>query len=180
MGVPDLATHYAIGLLLVSRIERSWVRVVLLALAALAPDVDALFGVHRWFTHSLVVAAPAFSLVALAAIYSRRSLLRYVAVVALLYTLHIALDLFTAPTPVLWPLVNQSLQIQLAVTGVISSNEVTVEHTVNVIGEPVNFNTREAVEGPILTVESIPIPAATIIVLLLENTGKHRGRQCGA
>ncbi|MGC8983278.1 MAG: hypothetical protein ACP5KA_05990, partial [Desulfurococcaceae archaeon] len=58
--MPDLATHYALSYLVASR-ALSRREALLVAFIGLLPDVDALLRIHRWVTHSLVLAVLLFS-----------------------------------------------------------------------------------------------------------------------
>jgi len=93
-------THYVASYLVARAVPRPRYA-ALLALVSLLPDLDALLGVHRWVTHSLPVAL-AVALPVLAATYVARGRYLGTATLALaLYSLHVALDTLTSPTPVL-------------------------------------------------------------------------------
>jgi membrane-bound metal-dependent hydrolase YbcI (DUF457 family) len=70
--MPDALTHYASSYL-VSRAALKPERAALAALAGLLPDLDALLRIHRWATHSLVLALAATALAVTAAERSAKS-----------------------------------------------------------------------------------------------------------
>ena len=53
--MPDLLAHYLVGYLTARAIVESRYALII-AFVGLLPDVDALLGVHRWVTHSVLVA----------------------------------------------------------------------------------------------------------------------------
>ena len=167
--MPDIATHYAFGLLAASRVERSWVKAALLALVALTPDIDVLLRIHRWFTHSFAIAFTIFGVVTLTLLYvGREGLLRYVAVAALLYVLHIALDTFTAPTPVLWPLTNQAYMLNAELNGVVAEDGVRIAPTISVSSKAADFTQQPLIEGPIISPQGIITAIGVATILLVE------------
>ena len=120
--MPDPLTHYLASYLISSRVAKPKYS-LLIALAGLLPDIDVVFRIHRWVTHSLIIVLATLT-PALLAIYAfRREYLRLATLTTALYTLHIALDTLTAPTPALWPL-TQSIQVRFEVTGTINNNEI--------------------------------------------------------
>jgi membrane-bound metal-dependent hydrolase YbcI (DUF457 family) len=113
--MPDPLTHYLVSYLISSRVAKLKYS-LLIALAGLLPDIDVVFRIHRWVTHSLIVVLATLT-PALLAIYAfRREYLRLATLTTALYTL-------TAPTPALWPL-TQSIQVRFEVTGTINNNEI--------------------------------------------------------
>jgi hypothetical protein len=85
-------------------------KAALASLVALAPDADALFHVHRSQSHSVVVLA--VILVPLLVVTRNRKGARTIILLCGLGVLsHLIMDLFQAPTPLLWPLLNESLMV---------------------------------------------------------------------
>jgi len=171
--MPDIATHYALSLLVASRAIR--LRYALpLALAGLLPDLDSLLRVHRSFTHSLLIAAPVVCIATALALAIDRGLIRYVATASALYVLHIVFDLFTAPTPILWPLADCSLMVSIAVDGAVTVSGVSVVPSISVVGSVADFTPRHAVEGPILTSVGVITAIAVAAVLAVEHIAASR------
>jgi hypothetical protein len=91
----------------------------------------------------------------------------------LLYTLHIALDIFTAPTPALWPLA-PSLWLRVEVNGAFSTSGVAVTPTITATIKPVDFTQREAVEGPIVSETGLALAITTAILTAAQNLANKR------
>jgi len=174
--LPDAAAHYVVSLLIASRVVRLRYA-LLLALAGLLPDIDALFRVHRWFTHSIFVAALASCTAAVLALAVDRRFLRYAVTASALYMLHIVFDVFTAPTPILWPLVNSNIMVSVFVDGVITAGGASIAPSIAVISEAVDFAPRQVVEGPILTPLGVIAVIATVAVLAMERAPSLRGEK---
>ncbi|RLG79467.1 MAG: hypothetical protein DRO13_06005 [Thermoprotei archaeon] len=123
--MPDALAHYAISYLVASRVTKPKYA-LFIALIGLLPDVDVLLRIHRWVTHSLVPVALAASATAVILLYTKRSYLKHLALATTLYTLHIALDIFVAPTPLLWPLTNQAYMLETGIYGAITTNGIYI------------------------------------------------------
>jgi len=123
--MPDLLTHYATSLLLTSRVSR--VRYAVLTALIGLPDVDSLLRIHRWFTHSLIITALVTAVAAVFITYVNSRLLKYVFLTSAIYTLHILLDIFTASTPIAWPLTNKAYMISTELNGVIIADHTVIK-----------------------------------------------------
>ena len=116
--MPDLLAHYLVSYLIVRTIVEPRYALII-AFVGLLPDVDALLGVHRWITHSVLVALLASTpLLALTYVLGERYV-KVVLLALLLYTLHLVLDLLIGPTPILYLLVG-SIRVKLEVNGLYS------------------------------------------------------------
>lgn len=83
----------------------------LLSLLALTPDLDALFHIHRSISHSAIILLAIMILIWLAA---RKPWIRTQIPFALFALIsHLTLDVFTGYTPILWPLSQSSIWIQM-------------------------------------------------------------------
>lgn len=111
--MPDLLTHYATSYLVASKLVGRR-KALLVAFFGLAPDIDVFFHAHRYISHSIFL-----PLTLLLAAFTRRSPCwrRLFLVLALLYTLHLALDAFTAPLPLFAPLSPKAYMVHLDVVG---------------------------------------------------------------
>ena len=152
--MPDALTHCASSYL----VPRAALKPKQAALAGLLPDLDALLRIHRWATHSLVLALTAAALVLLALRLAKSRHLRAAALVAALYALHIALDALTSPTPTLWSLA-PSLQVKIEVNGRMSTRGPALAVSAAVATSPTDFTRKPHVEGPL--VEAGLVLAAT-------------------
>jgi len=173
--MPDLLAHYAISYLLASRVARPSAA-LLLALAGLLPDIDALFRIHRWATHSPVLSSLSALVAVVLALYIGRGSPRYVALASALYILHIALDMFTAPTPVLWPLTAQAYMMVTWVNGTVSGCGISVAPSISIHSEPADFTQRPSVDGPIVSTMGMVAGVGVTVVLLIEWAVGRQGR----
>jgi len=174
--MPDLLTHYATSLLLTSRVSR--VRyAVLTALIGLLPDVDSLLRIHRWFTHSLVITALATAVAAVIITYVNSKLLKYVVLTsAAIYTLHILLDMFTASTPIAWPLTNKAYMISIELNGAIANGGLNISLNTALVNTTADFTPKQVVEGPIVTEQGIIVAIGVGAMLILEKTFLRKSR----
>jgi membrane-bound metal-dependent hydrolase YbcI (DUF457 family) len=164
--MPDLLAHYASSVL-VARVRVDTRIALLIGLVGLIPDVDALLRIHRWITHSLVLLALiATPVVALVYWYKRRYF-GIALTILLIYTLHLLLDIFTGPTPILYPLAD-SIWVKIQVNGASTATGITVTPSITVATMKPDFTRRETVEGPLVTETGAIIAVVTAVILLLE------------
>jgi len=169
--VPDLLAHYLVSYLTARAIVESRYALII-AFVGLLPDVDALLGVHRWVTHSVLVALLASTPLLVLAYLSGGRYVRVVLLSLLLYTLHIVLDVFTGSTPILWPLA-PAIGVSLKVNGVSSVDGILIAPSFNVTVEPVDFTWREIVEGSIVSEVGLILAVLTVTLLVVERAGRR-------
>lgn len=139
----------------------------LASLIALTPDIDALVGVHRSPTHSLIMIGIAASTMLI--LLRGRPAFRFGLISVGAVLSHILLDLFQTYTPALWPLYNKSIWL----------NVILDTHTVGPIGLPSslqilqtptqfnsNFNILEALPEYLYTSEGFILTGALLAILL--------------
>ena len=165
--MPDILTHYLVSYLVASRVVRRRYA-VFIALAGLLPDLDVLTGIHRWVTHSLVPLFVIASAVALALFYVHRSYLKYLALISLLYVLHIVLDFMAGPTPMLWPLSNQAYMLRIELNGEVSAGGVSLMPQVALIAEPADFTPRPMIKGSLISSMSVLMAVVVVVVTVVE------------
>lgn len=168
--LPCLLTHYAVSYLVSSRFVKKRLAAIM-AFVGLLPDIDVFLGVHRWATHSIV--PPLIAILVLLALrrsvlrrYSRGTLLALLSL--LLYTLHPVMDVFTAPTPLFWPLTDSAYGVYLDVEGFVASKSILLKPTVIIEVEPMNSVPKPVVEGPVASTTGIIIAIAVALYELLE------------
>ena len=179
--MPDVLTHFITSYVIASRIA-GYRRAVLLCLFGLLPDIDVFLGMHRWCTHSIVIATLiATPLIGVIWLFRSRKLVRIAIAAYLLYAIHIVLDLFTAPTPLLWPAYWEAYMISIEVVGFIEPGaEIGIVPHVELYSEPVKF-VMHRVEGPIVSTPGVLIAIALTSLLLIDridvpNRGQHHYR----
>lgn len=172
--MPDLLTHLAVGYLIASRVYKPW-HALLASVVALLPDVDVLFGVHRWLTHSLVVHL-VIAVVAVVVVtkLKPKQMLNIVALLAALAS-HIVLDLFTAHTPILWPLNSSHYMVQVEVTGILMAGRlVEISSIVEVDSTYTDSAIKDTLEGPIASSLGVMVSLAVATMVVLEHAVKRR------
>lgn len=175
--MPELVTHYFVSLLISSRLF-SLRRAALISLVGLVPDLDALFRVHRWFTHSLVLATLAFIAAYLVTSALRVGQPKLLAAAYALYVAHILLDLLTAPTPLLWPIAPTSYAVRVGIDGTVSVDGLRISPNLAISAAPADFAPKPRLEGPIVAEPGLIVTATAAITLALEHlTKKHANRK---
>ncbi len=176
--MPDLVAHYVASYLVARQVVRGRLRALAIALAGLAPDVDALLRMHRWFTHSLLMIAPILAAYAALRLLGRRGWARVALLVAALYALHIAMDIFTAPVPLLWPLSSECVGIHLSIEGVVAPGALALVPRVSIVVATASF-APHVVRGPVLSLvgTALLITCAAIEVASALRTGLRRMEQ---
>lgn len=148
--MPDLLSHYALSFLISSRVGK-FKYALLFALIGLLPDIDVLFRIHRWFTHSLILLACVALIVLSVILRFRRGLLTHTLFAFTLYALHTVLDLLMAPTPIFWPLVSVSYVLRIGINGSVSAEGVTLTSTIEVRTTTTDFTPKTSLEGPLIS-----------------------------
>lgn len=144
-------------------------KVLFASLVALTPDIDVLFQVHRSQTHSFVLLA-LVTLPLLVLTWNRKSLRSLVLLGAFGVCAHLVLDLFQSSTPVLWPLVSESVWIPVTqYLHMGSAAAVTGSATVRV--EPADISRFTSFDAPVLTGEGLALStillAPTLVQILM-------------
>ncbi|WFO75965.1 metal-dependent hydrolase [Desulfurococcaceae archaeon MEX13E-LK6-19] len=169
--MPEPLIHGVVGLV-VSRWlgVRRWWLLFLVVLFSVLPDVDAVFRIHRSFTHSLLVAlVVGLAVVWLAWRTGRKSAAWVVGVFVLAYSVHVVMDLFTGPTPVLWPLVWKDFYVEVMVTANNTvSNGITLEPVLRVHVTDFTMEPGDIVDAPVATPTGVSIAVIVLALLLLE------------
>jgi len=164
--MPDLLAHYASSVL-VARVRVDTRIALLVGLVGLIPDIDALLRIHRWITHSLVLVALFTTPLVILVYWRGRRYFGLALTILLIYTLHLLLDIFTGPTPILYPLAD-SIWIKIQVNGASTTTGIAINPSITVATMKPDFTRREIVEGPLVTETGAIIAAVTAVILLLE------------
>lgn len=166
--MPGILTHFVVSYAIASRIV-GYKRAVLLCLFGLLPDIDVFLGMHRWCTHSVAIATLiAIPLIGVIWLFKSRRLVRMAVVAYLLYIMHIVLDLFTAPTPLLWPVHQEAYMISIEVMGFIEPGaEIGIVPRIELYSESTRF-VLQRVEGPIISTSDMLITIAIALLLLID------------
>ncbi len=169
--MPDVLAHYAASLLVASRLL-PWRSALVVAVAGLLPDLDVVFGWHRSPTHSLLALIIFAALTHALHRATRHPSFR---VTALLYALHLAMDLFNAPLPLLWPLTSQAYMLVFRVAVSVGTGGIQVKPVVMLYVEPMK-QAHTLVRGPLASTTGIILALVVALVYALEHTYENRER----
>ena len=173
--MPDLLAHYASSVLL-AKTRLGLKESLTLRLVALLPDVDALLRLHRWVTHSLTLTlAVALPLLALTYKYKRRHF-ETATLGTTIYILHIVLDLFTGPTPILYPLTDP-IWIKIQADGLYSDGGITITPRITVKTAKPDFTPQPAIEGPVVSERGIALATTTAATLLTSHLTRRKTKR---
>ena len=157
--------HFAVPFVSLRAFGLDLRKVLFASLVALTPDLDVLFQVHRSQSHSLVLALVVLPLLVLT--WNRKGLRSLVLLGAFGLFAHLILDLFQTSTPLLWPILNQSIWISVMLNFHMGSAPlITGGATVKV--EPTVIEHFTSFDEPILTAEGIGLS----LVLLAPTLGQ--------
>jgi len=165
--LPDLLTHY-ISSYLISKTLLSPRYAAILALVGLIPDLDALIRIHRSLTHSIPLALAASAPMLVVMYLVKRRYLGIATLATVLYALHLVLDTFTSPTPILWPINTQSYSLTIRLDGMLSDSGIRLIPNIVVNTRVSDFTRRAVLEGPLITDVGVVIAIATVVALTTE------------
>lgn len=142
--------HFAMPFLAFLLIGLHHKEAFLLSLLALAPDLDALFLVHRSFTHSIICLSMIFVPTMLLLRRLKPEMLKYVSMGFFAIASHLIMDVFTGYTPVLWPLYDFSVWVFLDLTAHVGSLP-SLALRFTLLTEPITFVAAKSLDAPIFT-----------------------------
>lgn len=159
--MPDPLTHFAIAFALSSFIFR-FKTAFLMGVLALLPDFDVLFFVHRSFTHSIILVALVFlPLIILKT--NKLTLMSFFAIVS-----HVITDTFQAPTPILYPLISDSIHISIN-AGIIMDQGIKPYFSTTLKFVPTNFNQFSSFNAPLFAGTMVPIAAFLVLIPIIKS-----------
>lgn len=159
--MPDILSHIAISYIIATRVLGYSLRAALFSLAGVLPDIDSALGMHRWVTHSLLILAPVAPL-----ILWRRARV-YVLIFITIYSIHIAMDILTAPTPILWPILRESVMLRLDISVEVNGGSLAIKPKIGAITSETMF-TPTPVEGPLTSIVGISLAIAAVLITIME------------
>ncbi len=143
-------------------------RGLLIGLIALLPDLDVLFQIHRSITHSMIfLLALVLPIVILVAYKSPK--LKVTAIAAILSLLsHPVLDMLQTYTPIFYPVLKDSLFIEVNAGILINSSNphpiLNPYLNVEVKWMATEFKPFKSLDGPLFTSQNLPISIALILM----------------
>ncbi|MEM3680030.1 MAG: metal-dependent hydrolase [Thermofilum sp.] len=173
--MPEPLLHFAIPFSL-AKTRFSLKQTLLIASLALLPDMDVLLHIHRSMTHSLVVVTLVFMPVLVIVYRKKRKYLTLAAACYLAIVSHILLDVFQTYTPILYPLLGDSIRINAEGSVVISST-ITPRITASIQTKPTEFTAFQTLDAPLYTSEGLVISMVLIVVPILLSSKFRRVRE---
>jgi len=173
--MPGLLTHYIFSYFIASRVFDKK-KSIFIAIFGLLPDIDAIFRVHRWISHSIVLASIIGVFTIILIYHYNQGYAKYSIMGLILYSTHIFMDLFTGYTPLLWPLTDKAYMINLDLNGIVSSGGIGLSPEIILSSKLVDFSIRPQVVGPIVSNMGIIVTIGIFIIIILEfiKTNKMR------
>jgi len=158
--VAEPALHFSIPFSVLSYLRLDPAMCLIVSVAALVPDLDILFRVHRSVSHSAVLYLPVAVLGIVASVYSSCwSVLLFATWFSL--TSHVLLDTVSGFSPIFWPLSKEEVCVSVAL-GVRVGNSVQLRPEVSIRRKPLDVRQRDSLDAVALTLEG-----ALVSVLLL-------------
>jgi membrane-bound metal-dependent hydrolase YbcI (DUF457 family) len=171
--MPELSLHFAVTFALVAPVL-GLRKAAIVSFISLLPDLDFLFYLHRSLSHSITILL-VVSLVAVSFVRRLKpSLFSLTSIGCLSLLAHPIMDIFSGPTPLLWPLVKESVSMSVNVA-LVAGGSLRFSWTFLVEWFPASVSpipvTQGAMVGPIFTSEgfvvSLLLVAVPILVVLL-------------
>jgi len=142
-------------------------RALPISLAALLPDLDALFLVHRSISHSILVVLAVIAPFLLLTHKFKPRLQGYGLLALMAAASHLALDLFTSYTPILWPLYGYSVWVQTELVTHFGSSPSFVP-IARLLAKPTTFQQFQSFDAPLFTGEGFIISVVLLMPVLLK------------
>lgn len=135
------------------------------SLLSLLPDLDALFLIHRSFSHSIIVLLIG-TIVLLWIAHKKQKYQDYVLIGFIGILSHLILDLFSGYTPILWPLYNYSLWIKVDFIAHINSS-LSFTYNMKIVESPIDFHKIPRLDAPLFTSEGLIISIILFIAIII-------------
>lgn len=136
-----------------------------LSILALIPDLDALFYIHRSLSHSILI--PSVVAVPLLLLSHRSGSRNFLALALLAVASHSILDLFAGYTPILWPIYNYSIWLQVGLDAHISSSP-SLSLSCRTLVKPISFQPFQSLDASLVTGEGLIVSVVLLAPLLLK------------
>lgn len=127
-----------------------------LALLGVLPDLDALFLIHRSLSHSAIILTLAWTPILAATWLQRPEWRGYASIGLIVLMSHPVADMMGGYTPILWPLLNDSIWLNLSLNGRISEG-VSISPKMSVHSTPTVFQSVTSLDYPLFTGEGLMI-----------------------
>ncbi len=173
--MPDPLLHYIVSFIVAKRRYRI-LQALLISLVGIVPDLDVVFHIHRSATHSLVILCiVAFLIYVFLKLFIKNSAkaIAILGTCVLLYLLHILMDIFTGLTPLLWPITNYALFIDIRIDFTMGSSP-CIDMPIRIVIKPYTMEMYEVIRGSIATPISIALATALAITISIQSRTHYK------
>jgi len=180
--MPEVSLHFAVTFALMVPVL-GLRKAGIVSFISLLPDLDFLFYIHRSFSHSIVILLVG-SLVVVSLVRKFKPSLSSLTLAACVGLIgHSIMDIFSGPTPLLWPLVKESVSVSVAL-GLVAGESFSFSWTAAVKWFPASSSpilaAQRVMVGPIFSSEGFVVSAVLVAVpVLLVLLRKHPGFSLG-
>jgi len=171
--MPELALHFAVPFALTAPVL-GLRKATLISLLALTPDLDVLFHMHRSASHSIFLLLLASLLVVDLGLVSRlkRKQLELVSAGCLALLSHPIMDIFSTYTPILYPLIEQSVYLKVELKVTIGSPILPILAAL-INTKPTTFEEFQRFDAPLFSSEGFIVTLLLVAVPLLVISLRH-------
>ena len=159
--------HFAAPFVTLKALGLDWKSALFASILALTPDLDVLFFVHRSASHSVIVLL-AIVLPILILTRKNPTLRNLTLLAAFGVSTHLIMDTFQTDTPLLWPLYDRSIKVELGLNFHIGSAGTLIPN-VTVQTKPEEFTSFQTFDAPIITPEGLGITIVLLTPILIQS-----------
>jgi len=169
----ELALHFAVPFALTAPVL-GLRKATIVSLVALTPDLDVLFHVHRSVTHSAFLLLLASLIVVDLGLVSRLKprQLELLSAGCLALLSHPIMDMFSTYTPIMYPLIEESVYLKLELKVTIGSPILPILAAV-VNTKPTTFEEFQRFDAPLFTSEGFIVTLLLVAIPLLVISLRH-------
>jgi len=142
-------------------------RTLLLSFIALLPDLDVLMHVHRSMSHSVIVLTLAYTPILLAVYRFKPEYFRLTVLGLLALLSHTVMDFFQTYTPILYPILDSSLWVEIDGGVQISPSGLKPQVSADVKHVPTTFKPFEAIDAPVFTSDGFLVSLMLTVIPLI-------------
>ena len=147
--------HYVLPLIALILLGEKPRTAAILATLGVVSDIDALLLIHRSLSHSLIIIGLIYTPLFVYAWFRKPELQRTFILAFLVTASHPILDL-GGMTPILWPIIQHSISLQLSLNGVVQEG-LTFRPRININQAPTDFTRVAGIDYPLFTQDGLLI-----------------------
>ncbi|MCX8162286.1 MAG: glycosyltransferase [Candidatus Bathyarchaeota archaeon] len=164
--MPEPAIHFSV-VFAVSAPRLGVKRALLLSAIALLPDLDLLLRIHRSMSHSIIVSGLAWLPILLSLYIFKRRYFALGFLCFLAFLSHHIVDCFQTYTPILYPIVDRSVWVEVDGALHISYDNLNPKISLDIASKPTIFKEFVEMDAPIFTSEGLPVSIILLAIPLI-------------